>query len=464
MSTWRRLKVQFLICLLTCSWSLVAMAQPPDFAALAEKLKPAVVNISTAKMVTSNNPFSRGPQSPGGADPFEEFFDRFFRDAPQTPHKARSLGSGFIISADGFILTNDHVVEGADEIKVKLADGREFSAEVRGLDPKLDLALVKIDAGGELPFARLGESDDIRVGEWVMAIGNPFGLEQTVTVGIVSAKGRVIGAGPYDDFIQTDASINPGNSGGPLFNIHGEVIGINTAIVAGGQGIGFAIPVNMAKQIIPQLRDEGHVTRGWLGVTVQALNQELADSFGLSSTRGALVNEITKGSPADQAGLQRGDVILSYDGRQIDELNDLPRLVAATPVDKSVNVTIFRDGKERTVKVTIGKLLEGEQEVASGDRERGVTAGITAANLTPELVKRFSLEGDAGILITKIAPDSPAAKANLRVGDLIVETDGKTINTVEDFAKTVSKMPAGKVLRLLIQRKATLLYTTLTLE
>ena len=464
MSTWRRLKVLFLVCLLTCSWSLVAMAQPPDFASLAEKLKPAVVNISTAKMVTSNNPFSRGPQAPGGADPFQEFFDRFFRDAPQTPHKARSLGSGFIISADGFILTNDHVVEGADEIKVKLADGREFSAEVRGLDPKLDLALVKIDAGGELPFARLGESDDIRVGEWVMAIGNPFGLEQTVTVGIVSAKGRVIGAGPYDDFIQTDASINPGNSGGPLFNIHGEVIGINTAIVAGGQGIGFAIPVNMAKQIIPQLRDEGHVTRGWLGVTVQALNQELADSFGLSSTRGALVNEITKGSPADQAELQRGDVILSYDGRQIDELNDLPRLVAATPVDKSVNVTIFRDGKERTVKITIGKLAEGEQEVASGDRERDVSAGITAANLTPELVKRFSLEGNAGILITKIAPESPAAKANLRVGDLLVEADGKTINSVEEFEKTVSKMPAGKVLRLLIQRKATLLYTTLTLE
>jgi len=464
MSKWWRWKVLFLICLLTSGWSLVASAQPPDFVSLAAKLKPAVVNISTAKMVTSTNPFLRGPNVPGETDPFQEFFDRFFRDAPQSPHKARSLGSGFIISADGYILTNDHVVEGADEIKVKLSDGREFTAEVRGLDAKLDLALVKIDAGGELPFARLGESDDIKVGEWVMAIGNPFGLEQTVTVGIVSAKGRVIGAGPYDDFIQTDASINPGNSGGPLFNIHGEVIGINTAIVAGGQGIGFAIPVNMAKQIIPQLRDEGHVTRGWLGVTVQALNKELADSFGLESTHGALINEITNGSPADKAGLQRGDIILSYDGRQIDELNDLPRLVAATPVDKTVDLTIFRDGKERTVKVTIGKLAEGDQAVASGDRASGVTVGITAANLTPELVKRFSLEGGEGILITKIAPDSPAAAANLRVGDLIVEVDGKTINTVEDFEKIIGKMPEGKVLRLLIQRKATLLYTTLTLE
>ena len=460
---WRQ-NIPLLMVLLIFAWSAPASAQPPDFAALAEQLKPAVVNISTAKTVASRTPSLRGPRSPGGADPFEEFFDRFFRDAPQSPRKARSLGSGFIISADGYILTNDHVVDGADEIKVKISDGREFSGEVRGLDPKLDLALIKIDAGENLPFARLGESDGIKVGEWVMAIGNPFGLEQTVTVGIVSAKGRVIGAGPYDDFIQTDASINPGNSGGPLFNVQGEVIGINTAIVAGGQGIGFAIPINMAKQIIPQLRDEGHVTRGWLGVTVQSLNKELAASFGLANTHGALINEVVKGSPGEKAGLQRGDIILSYDGRQVDELNDLPRLVAATPVDKTVTLTIFRDGKERTIKVTIGKLEEGAQATVPGDNGQDGTLGMTAANLTPELKERFSLEGDAGILVTRIDPEGPAAAANLSVGDLILEADGKAVNSVREFEAVVGKMSAGKVLRLLIQRKSALLYTTVTLK
>ena len=464
MSKIRRLTIPFLIVLLACFWVVPAGAQPPDFAALAAKLKPAVVNISTEKTVKPRMPSFREPEAPGGNDPFDEFFERFFRGAPQSPRKARSLGSGFIISEDGYILTNDHVVDGADEIKVKLSDGREFKGEVRGLDPKLDLALVKIDAGASLPTAKLGESDAIKVGEWVMAIGNPFGLEQTVTVGIVSAKGRVIGAGPYDDFIQTDASINPGNSGGPLFNIQGEVIGINTAIVSGGQGIGFAIPVNMAKQIIPQLRDAGRVIRGWLGVTVQALNQELADSFGLEDTHGALVNEVVKGSPAEKAGLQRGDIILAYDGQRIAELNDLPRLVAATPVDKTVTVTIFRDGKERTVKVTVGKLDEGAQETAVGDKEMSGTLGITAANLTPELVERFSLEGTEGILITRIDPDGPAAQANLRVGDLILEADGKEVKSVSEFEEIVGRKSAGKVLRLLIQRKSALLYTTVTLK
>jgi len=409
-------------------------------------------------------PNFRGPDAPGGNDPFEEFFNRFFREAPQAPRKANSLGSGFIISADGYILTNDHVVEGADEIRVKLADGREFNGKVRGLDAKLDLALVKIDAGENLPVAKLGDSDSIKVGEWVMAIGNPFGLEQTVTVGIVSAKGRVIGAGPYDAFIQTDASLNPGNSGGPLFNVQGEVIGINTAIVAGGQGIGFAIPVNMAKQIIPQLRDAGRVTRGWLGVTVQALNQELADSFGLGHTHGALVNEVVKGSPAEKAGIQRGDIILTFDGQKIMELNDLPRLVAATPVDQTVKVTIFRNGKERTVKVKVGKLDDGPQAAVTGDREGGGSLGITVTNLTPDLVERYNLAGQEGLLVTEIDPDGPAAEANLQVGDLILEVDGKGVKSVREFQQVVDGKPAGKVLRLLIQRNATMLYTTVTLR
>jgi len=458
------LNIPFLILFLICCWTVPAGAQPPDFVSLAEQLKPSVVNIGTAKTVEPRAPQYRGPRNPGGNDLFEEFFDRFFREAPQSSRKQRSLGSGFIISKDGYILTNDHVVDGADEITVKLSDGREFKGEVRGLDPKLDLALIKIDAGEDLPVAKLGESENIKVGEWVMAIGNPFGLEQTVTVGIVSAKGRVIGAGPYDDFIQTDASINPGNSGGPLFNVRGEVIGINAAIVAGGQGIGFAIPVNMAKQIIPQLRDDGHVTRGWLGVTIQALNEELAESFGLETTHGALINEVVKGSPADKTGLQRGDVLLAYDGELIEELNDLPRLVAATPVDKIVKVKIFRAGKERVVKVTVGKMDEGEQELAASDKKGGGALGLTASNVTPELAERFALGGTEGILIIKVAADGPAAEASLRVGDLIVEADGKEVKSVKDFEDVVSRMSAGKVLRLLIQRKMTLLYTTVTLK
>ena len=463
MSKLWRLNVPFLILLLVCCWVVPASAQPPDFVTLAEQLKPAVVNIGAAKTIAQRPPSLGGRGGPGG-DMFDEFFEHFFRGMPQSPRKARSLGSGFIISEDGYILTNDHVVNGADEITVKLSDGREFNGEIRGLDPKLDLALIKIDAGEDLPVAKLGDSDKIKVGEWVMAIGNPFGLEQTVTVGIVSAKGRTIGAGPYDDFIQTDASINPGNSGGPLFNVKGEVIGINTAIVAGGHGIGFAIPCNMAKQIIPQLRDEGYVTRGWLGVSLQALNKELADSFGLENTHGALINEVVEDSPADKAGLQRGDVILAYNGQTVEELNDLPRLVAATPVDKAVKIKIFRDGKRREIRVKIGKLAEGEQEIAAGGKEGGGTIGITATNVTPELVERYKLEGNEGVLITRIDPDGPAAEANLRIGDLIVEADGKEVNSVKAFEAVIGKMSAGKVLRLLIQRKANLLYTTLTLQ
>jgi serine protease Do len=463
MSKLYQFEVLFTALVLVCCWVLPVSAQPTDFVALAEELKPAVVNISTAKTIKSRPPSFGGPRAPGGGDLFEEFFGRFFDELPRQSRKASSLGSGFVISEDGYILTNDHVVDGADEITVKLSDGREYSGEVRGLDPKLDLALIKIEAGEDLPVARLGESDGIKVGEWVMAIGNPFGLEQTVTVGIVSAKGRVIGAGPYDDFIQTDASINPGNSGGPLFNMEGEVVGINTAIIAGGQGIGFAIPVNMAKQIIPQLRDDGHVTRGWLGVTVQALSKELAESFGLENTHGALVNEVIKESPAADAGLQRGDIILTFDGQKIKELNDLPQLVAATAVDKTVKVEILRDDKKREVKVKIGKLEEGQAKFASESKEEAGVLGLAAADVTPELAARYSLEGEEGILITKIDPEGPSAQANLRVGDLIVEADGKEVGSVKIFKEVVGKLPAGKVLRLLVQRKGTLLYTTVKL-
>jgi len=435
----------------------------PDFATLVDQLKPAVVNISTAKTIKPRPPAFRGPQQPGG-DLFEEFFERFFRDLPQSSRKERSLGTGFIISEDGYILTNDHVVDGADEIKVKLADGRVFSGTVRGLDAKLDLALVKIDAGKQLPVARLGDSDKLRIGEWVMAIGNPFGLEQTVTVGIVSAKGRVIGAGPYDDFIQTDASINPGNSGGPLFNVRGEVVGINTAIVPGGQGIGFAIPVNMAKQIVDQLREDGKVTRGYLGVVVQPLSEELAQSFGLDRPHGALVSEVVEDSPAERAGIKRGDVILRFDGQTIDERNDLPKIVASSKVGKTVDVLVFRDGSEREIKVQVGKLSEvGGQDAAPGDS--GSELGLTVAPLTPELARRYDLDPESrGVLVTAIEPGSAATKANLRPGDLIVEVDGREIDSVKAFEAATGRAVKGKVLRLLIQRRETLFYTTLRVE
>ena len=443
----------------------VAASPAPDFATLADQLRPAVVNISTAKTVKQRVPGFRGPQAPGQHDMFEEFFDRFFRDMPQSSRKERSLGTGFIISDDGYILTNDHVVDGADEIKVKLSDGRTFTGTVRGLDEKIDLALVKIDAGKQLPVAKLGDSDKLRIGEWVMAIGNPFGLEQTVTVGIVSAKGRVIGAGPYDDFIQTDASINPGNSGGPLFNLKGEVIGINTAIVAGGQGIGFAIPVNMAKQVVEQLRDDGKVTRGYLGVMVQPLSEELAQSFDLARPHGALVSEVVKGSPAEKAGIKRGDVILRFNGQAIDERNDLPKIVATTKVGKSVPVVVYRDGKERELQVEVGKLGEDGVAPTGAIADAGNRLGLTVTGVTPELARQYDLAPESrGVLITAVAAEGAGAAANLRPGDLVVEVDGREIASVKEFENATAKTAKGKVLRLLIQRREALFYTTLRVD
>lgn len=458
-----RLTILLALLALVATAAPVCAAPVPDFADLAEQLKPVVVNISTAKTIKPRSPALRGPQPPG-RDLFEEFFERFFRDLPQQQRRERSLGTGFLISVDGYIITNEHVVAGADEIKVKLADGRSFDGTVRGVDPKLDLALIKIEVGTQLPAARLGDSDNLRIGEWVMAIGNPFGLEQTVTVGIVSAKGRVIGAGPYDDFIQTDASINPGNSGGPLFNALGEVVGINTAIVAGGQGIGFAIPVNLAKQIVPQLRDDGKVTRGWLGVMVQPLSEELARSFGLDRAQGALVSEVVKGSPAERGGIKRGDVILRFDGQAVDERNDLPKLVAATRIGKTVKVVVFREGKERELKVDVGRLAEdGERQVAGA--ETGGKLGLAVSELTPELARRHGLPPDSrGVLINAIDPSSSAAAANVRPGDLIVEVDGREVDSVKAFEAATARAAKGGVLRLLIQRRDTLFYTTVRVE
>jgi serine protease Do len=336
--------------------------QAPNFADLAEQLQPTVLNISTTQAVKGPRRSFRGSPFPRpfeGQDPFEEFFEHFFGGAgPQRELRRRSLGSGVIINKDGHIVTNNHVVENATDIKISLSDKEEFDATVVGHNAKTDVALIKIEAKRDLPVAPLGDSYKLRVGEWVVAIGNPFGLGHTVTVGIASAKGRIIGAGPYDDFIQTDASINPGNSGGPLFNLNGEVVGINTAIVAAGQGIGFAVPINIAKEILTQLREQGRVTRGWLAVQVQRVTPELAQSFGLERARGALVVDVQPNSPAEGAGIQRGDVILGFRGEEIEAMHELPHVVATTPPGTEVDLRLIRQGEERTVQVNVAEMPE----------------------------------------------------------------------------------------------------------
>jgi len=333
----------------------------PPFVSLAKKLRPVVVNISATQVVEGAEIF---PNPFGQEEPQGEFWGRFFGDLPRGSSRQRSLGSGFIIDSDGSILTNHHVVENARKIVVKLADGRELGAKVIGKDSRTDIALIKINAQRNLSVAPLGDSDRLQVGEWIMAIGNPFGLDNTVTAGIVSAKGRHIGAGPYDNFIQTDASIasiNPGNSGGPLINTRGEVVGINAAIVSqtgGNIGIGFATPINLVKEVLPQLKAKGKVTRGWFGVAVQKVTPEIAESLGLEKARGALVASVSKDGPAEDAGIKVGDVIVEFDGKEINESNDLPHLVARTPVDEEVRVKVLRGKKESSFTVTIRELKE----------------------------------------------------------------------------------------------------------
>jgi len=427
----------------------------PDFVDLAKKLKPTVVNIRTAKIIKPRMGFQhpRMQQSPFD-NFFEDFFGQFNGQNPrQRTRREQSLGTGFIISPDGYILTNNHVVSGADEVMVKLSDGREIKGEIKGADEKLDLALIKVNEKEPLHAADLGDSDALDVGEWVMAIGNPFGLSQTVTAGIVSAKGRVIGNGPYDDFIQTDASINPGNSGGPLFSATGKVIGINTAIVAGGQGIGFAIPINMAKAIIAQLRESGKVTRGYLGIRFQPLTADLAKSFGLESEKGALISNVDKDTPAEKAGLKAGDVILEYDGKPINEGNELPRYVAVTPIDKKVTVVIFRDGKKQDVSVVVGRLKGDDSATSAGGGTENEKLGITVQELNAELAARLNLKDiKSGLVISEVRPGSLAEEAGTLAGSIIIEINGQRPDTLEKFSAVVSKIKKGDLVRLLLRR------------
>ena len=336
----------------------------PDFVTLAKKLQPIVVNVSTTQIAAGPAP---GARSDPEEDPMKEFSERFFGQRPpsgRSQQQQRSLGSGFIIGSDGSIVTNAHVIENAKKIIVKLSDKREFEAKVLGKDPKTDVALIKIDSNGSLPTAELGDSEQLQVGEWVMAVGNPFGLDNSVTSGIVSAKGRHIGAGPYDNFIQTDTPINPGNSGGPLVNLRGQVIGINMAIVSqtgGNIGIGFATPINLIKELLPQLEAKGKVTRGWVGIAIQEVTPDLANAFGLQKPHGALVAEVLTGGPAERGGIKVGDVITEYDGQQVKEANDFPLMVARTQVNKEVQMKVLREGKDLPFRVTVGEMPEAPE-------------------------------------------------------------------------------------------------------
>ncbi|KIX10942.1 DegQ family serine endoprotease [Dethiosulfatarculus sandiegensis] len=438
--------------------SLPAMAVDrsalPSFADLAEKVSPSVVNIRTLKIVKrSPMPGFQGRGGPMDRD-FYEFFKRFFEGhgMPNKGTKQRSLGSGVIVDPKGYVVTNNHVVAGADEIVIKFKNGEEVEAKLVGRDPKTDIALLKTTKGDDYPALKLGDSEKLKVGEWVLALGNPFGLNDTVTVGIVSAKGRIIGAGPYDNFIQTDASINPGNSGGALVDMDGRLVGINTAIVAHGQGIGFAIPVNMVRTVMEQLRTNGKVVRGWLGVYIQPVTKELAQSLDLEENAGALVSKVVKDSPADDAGIKRGDVIVEFDGKKVKDSVSLPRMVAATKVGAKVEMVVMRKGREKELTVKLGELddagMETDREVAGGIEG----LGMSVQELTPELAEKLRLRTDKGLVITSVSPDSPAAEAGLRRGDVILEADQEEVHKVSDLEDALDDLNKDKGLLLLVQR------------
>ncbi len=427
---------------------------PESFHELAEKASPSVVNIRTVKTSKDGGPVMRHFQRPprDKNHPFNEFFDKFFGEDFHREFKQRSLGSGFIIDPSGTIVTNNHVIEDADQITVKLNNGEEHDAEIIGRDPNTDLALIKLKSEGNFPAVPLGNSEALRVGEWVIAIGSPFGLEHTVTAGIVSAKGRVIGSGPYDDFIQTDASINPGNSGGPLLNMAGEVIGINTAIIAGGNGIGFAVPVNLARGIVDQLEKYGEVTRGWLGVGIQDISGEMAAYYGLKTGKGVLVADVFEDDPADLAGIKPQDIILEVDGKRVTTSRELTGLIAEIRVGKTVNVKVLRAGDEKTMKVKIAKRENEKLAARPNNREFGDELGVRISNLTDEIMQRFNLQENRGVLVINVERGSKAAQAGIRAGDIIREINHMEVVSVDDYRKIIKSIDKGGTIQMFIKR------------
>ena len=433
---------------------------PANFSILAKQVKSGVVNIRVEKGVQENEEishFSRrdpfGGRSPfGGRNPFEDFFGPFPRGDNRSAPKQRALGSGFIIDGSGYIVTNNHVIEGADTIVVTLSNKKEYDAKLIGRDPKTDLALLRIEDSKDLNPLAIGDSDALSVGEWVVAIGSPFGLEQTVTAGIVSAKGRVIGAGPYDDFIQTDASINPGNSGGPLINMKGEVIGINTAIIAGGTGIGFAIPINLAQGIVDQLKNNGEVTRAWLGVGIQDLTEELGDYYGIKDKKGILVTEVFENSPADKGGIKAEDVIISVDGKDVDSGRALSGMIANLPVGKRIRITVLRNGEKKDISVEVAKRTDDEV-VAKKAMNESDNLGIRVSDITPEIADRLGFDQEMkGVIILEVKQGSKAEEVGVRQGDLILAVNRVKVKTVDDYRTEVNGIDEGKKLQLLLRR------------
>jgi serine protease Do len=420
------------------------LAPLPSLAPMVKKVKPAIVNIFTVKVVKLRGGpgFRFNRPNDGLRSPEEDLFNNFFGfpGIPPREYKERALGSGFIFDPAGYVITNNHVVEGADDIKVKLEDGQEIPAKVIGTDPKTDIALLKLDKEGTYPFISFGSSDEVEIGDWVVAVGNPYGLEHTVTAGILSARGRAIGAGPYDDFLQTDASINPGNSGGPLLNLQGEVVGINTMIVYGGNGIGFAIPSSLATRIVDKLKTVGRVDRGWLGVIIQEVTPDLARSFGLAEPKGALIGTVQPNSPALEAGLREGDIVLSFDGKPIGEFQELSALVADTDVGKEVSVVVLRDKQEITIKAKIGLMPDSDQAGGLGGGKAPEDIGIQVRELTPELARSMGVD-PLGVLVENVAEESAAGQAGIRPKDIILRVDNTRVNSLADFRKALESHP-----------------------
>ena len=429
------------------------------FAKVAEAIKPAVININTV---------SRGAGGPPGRTPFEEFFGeeffrRFFGEVPERIPQ-RSLGSGVIVDPTGIALTNAHVVDRATDIEVITLDGSKHRAKVVGLDKKTDLAVLKLDDGkGTFNYARLGDSDRVQVGDWVLAVGSPFGLQSTVTAGIVSAKARQIGQGPFDDFLQTDAAINPGTSGGPLVNMQGEVIGINTAIVAGGSGIGFAIPSNMARKIYAELLAKGKVTRGWLGVSIQPLTPELARSFGAKeAAKGVLISDVVPESPAARAGLKPGDILLEFDGKRMEGPSDLQRAVGFFAPGQSARVKVWRDQGERTVEVKIGEAPE-ERELQQRQGRARSLLGLDVRPVTPEIARQLNLRSTEGVIVTRIEEGSAAAAAGVQRGDVVHEVNRQRVGSLADFERLTRSLKEGDKLTMRLQRGPMSMYVAFTL-
>jgi serine protease Do len=459
----RTFKAFLVVALTLAAAPALARPAPDSFADLADKLLPTVVNISTSQTLKAANPKLSLPDIPPGS-PLEDLFKDFLQNNRALPRHVTSLGSGFIIDPSGYVITNNHVIADADQITVTLNDGTSLPAKLVGRDEKTDLALLKVKPAKPLPATKLGDSDHARVGDWVIAIGNPFGLGSTVTAGIVSARNRDINAGPYDDFIQTDAPINRGNSGGPLFDMDGNVVGVNSAIFSptgGSVGIGFSIPSNLVKDIVGQLKQYGAARRGWVGVSIQQITPEIAQGMGLPSSAGALISGVDNNGPAAKAGLKYGDVVLAFDNKPILDNRALPRIVADTPAGKTVNVQVLRGGKKQVVKLTVAKLQDQEKRKPQAKpaqapqpkpKSKIAQLGLSLAALDQETRGQFKVPVDVrGVLVTDVDPDSAAADKNLRPGDVIVEVQNQAVRTPDDIAKKIeADMKSGRRLEMLL--------------